>query len=74
MHHAFKNNFVVVNIPDASYWTHGVHFVEPSVLLKGYYDAPIPTAKFLKAFHLSNEDGLKTIPLSKNDYLPTEAG
>jgi hypothetical protein len=42
--------------------------------LKGYYDAPVPTEKFIKAFQLCNEHILKNMPLSKCYNLPLEAG
>lgn len=43
VHHAYKKEYLVFYIPSGYYWTHGIHYAEPSTLLKGYYDVPIPT-------------------------------
>lgn len=63
-----------MNVPSAHYWTHGIHFVEPSPLLKGYFDCPMAEEAFLKAFQTSNQDMLKSLKLSKSYDFPLEPG
>lgn len=72
--HAHKNGFLVFYIPSAHYWTHGVHFIEPSTVLKGYFDAPVATEEFAKGFLQQNEEILKNMPLSRDYDLPVEPG
>jgi hypothetical protein len=74
VHHAFKNNFMVFYIPSAHQWTHGTHYVEPSILLKGYFDTPTPAIAFMKHFGKANSAFLKEMRLSKNYNLPIEIG
>jgi len=73
-HHAFKNDFLVFYIPSAHHWTHGPHYVEPSVLLKGYFDVPTPSLAFLRQFSKANSKILKKMKLSKSFNLPVELG
>lgn len=73
-HHAFKNDFLTFYIPSAHHWTHGAHYVEPSVLLKGYFDAPTPSLAFIRQFSKANAKILKKMKLSKAYNLPVELG
>ncbi|KAL9644432.1 hypothetical protein ABK040_013660 [Willaertia magna] len=75
VYRAYKHsNILVLHIPSAFKWTHGVHFIEPSPVLKGYYDAPLPTRDFLKGFMTSNKHLLLKMSLKKDYHLPLEAG
>jgi len=74
VYNAYTNGVLVVHIPSAHHWTHGIHFVEPSPVLQGYYDAPLPTRDFLKSFMTANDEILKRMPLSKAYSLPLESG
>jgi hypothetical protein len=72
--HAYANNFLVFYIPSLRYWTHGVHYVEPSVLLKGYFDTPVPAEQFMRHFLKANNHFLTQMKLTKNYNLPVEVG
>ncbi|KAL0487261.1 hypothetical protein AKO1_001075 [Acrasis kona] len=72
VHNAYKNDILVFYIPSAHWWTHGSSEVEPSPLLKGFYDAPSATVRWLKQFTKTNADKLKTMKLSKDYDLPLE--
>ncbi|EFC37215.1 predicted protein [Naegleria gruberi] len=71
---AYTNGVLVVHIPSAYHWTQGIHFVEPSPVLQGYFDAPLPTRDFLKAFMTANTEILKGMKLSREYTLPLESG
>ncbi|KAF0973418.1 hypothetical protein FDP41_008122 [Naegleria fowleri] len=74
VYNAYLNGVLVVHIPSAYHWTYGIHFVEPSPVLQGYFDAPLPTRDFLKAFMSGNSEILKKMKLSRTFNLPLESG
>lgn len=74
VHSAFKQGLLVFHIPSLRQWTHGVHYAEPSPLLKGFFDLPTPEKTFLKQFQSANSDILKQMMLTKDYDLPLEVG
>ncbi|KAG2379127.1 hypothetical protein C9374_007765 [Naegleria lovaniensis] len=74
VYNAYLNGVLVVHIPSAYHWTYGIHFVEPSPVLQGYFDAPLPTRDFLKAFMSGNIEILKKMKLSRTFNFPLEPG
>lgn len=62
---AYKQKFLVFYIPNGYYWINGIHFLMPSPLLEGYFEAPDATLAFVKGFCKANEEILKSMTLSQ---------
>lgn len=65
-----KVQFITFHIPSLYEWLHGIHYIVPSPLLKGYYDAPLRTLNFIRSFRHQNCGFLRNIPLSTNYQFP----
>lgn len=66
VHHCYRKGFLIFHIPNGYHWTKGRHYVEPSSILPGYFDAPEPTMEFLRNFFKTNSHILSRIKLSQH--------
>jgi len=66
IHHCYRKGFLIFHIPNGHHWAKGPHYVEPSSVLPGYFDAPEPTLEFLKSFFKTNSHILGRIRLTQH--------